>query len=225
MQPMKQAGSSTCSVEGIYFPSWKTCEPRHREKGGTKPGLAAVRGSPCPAVAAAAASGNSERRLCSDGTAHGEAGLGSRAGKKIGSGEFTQRGPGSCYSRHTGGEMQWCLASREVSPERNSPLVKGWKGRALHKGDFKGPSQISWETGAGDRMLQCLSCPKMFIIGQFWGRTVDPDKTLDCSGITILTTFDRENLAKLKHAQKLQQLCLGNDLYSSDCSCLITYVM
>lgn len=64
-------------------------------------------------------------------------------------------------------------------------------------------------------MLQCLSGPKTFIIGQFWGHTVDPEETLDWSGITIVTTFDRENSAKLKHVQKLQQLYLVNDMYYS----------
>ena len=49
----------------------------------------------------------------------------------------------------TQGEMQWYLASREVSPERNSPMVKQWKGRALHKGGFKGPSKASMKKWVG----------------------------------------------------------------------------
>jgi len=85
--------------------------------------------------------------------------------------------------------------------------------------------QISWESGAGKSTLQVLPGPKSFIIGQFWGHTVNPEETLDWPGITVLTPFDRENLAKLKHTQKLQQLCLGNDTYCSDCSCQITYIM
>lgn len=60
--------------------------------------------------------------------------------------------------------------------------------------------QISLESRAGKNALWCLSCPKAFIEGQFWGHTVEPNETLDWSGITILAIFDRENLAKFKHA-------------------------
>lgn len=49
----------------------------------------------------------------------------------------------------TWGEMHWYLASREVSPERNSPMFKWWKCRSLHKSGFKGPLKSSMKKQAG----------------------------------------------------------------------------
>lgn len=137
---------SICSVEDIYFPSWKISEPCHWEKGHAKP---AVRGSLCSAVTAAAAFGNSECRVCSHRTMHSKACLGSHTENKIYAGEFTPRGSSSCCNQHTEGEMQWYLANREASPETNSPMVRWWKCRALHKGSFKGPSKASVKKWVG----------------------------------------------------------------------------
>lgn len=48
-------------------------------------------------------------------------------------------------------------------------------------------------------MVQCLSYLKVFIINHFWGHALNPNETLDWSGITILLNFHEENLAKFKH--------------------------
>lgn len=60
----------SCSVEGIYFPSWKISERCHWEQGHTKPALPAVQGSLWPALTAGTASGNSKHWVCSHGTMH-----------------------------------------------------------------------------------------------------------------------------------------------------------
>lgn len=145
-----------CSAENIYFPSWKTGELCHHEKGHAKPDLPAVRGSPCSAVTAVAASGNSKCRACSNRTMHSKAGLGSHAENRIYSGEFTQRGSSSCYNWHTGVKCSGTWPAEKSLQKETLPWLNGRNAGPCIKVASRGLQRLLWRNGWGDLKMKAM---------------------------------------------------------------------